>query len=110
MFVHTDSTAAIGIVHRCGLGRTLHIEVQYLWVHDNVNRKTISAEKVGSNENPADMFTKGSKRETIEEHMRFTGGQVHQGKSKTALSIRAISRNNMMRFMRPNLLQKGGDK
>ena len=110
IFVHTDSTAAIGIVHRRGLGKTRHIEVQYLWVQDNVNRKTMAVEKVGTKENPADMLTKGLKRETIEEHMRFTGGQVHQGKSKTALSIHAISRNKMMRAMRPNLLQTGRDK
>ena len=110
IFVHNDSTAAIGIVHRRGLGKTRHIEVQYLWVQDNVNRKTMSVEKVGTNENPADMLTKGSKRETIEEHMRFTGGQVQQGKSKTALSIHTVSRNKMMRVMRPNLLQRTGDK
>ena len=61
--VHTDSTAAIGIVHRRGLGKTRHIEVQYLWVQDNVNRKTMSVEKVGTKENPADMFIKGLKRE-----------------------------------------------
>ena len=108
--MHTNSTAAIGIVHRRGLGKTRHIEVQYLWVQDNVNRKTMSVEKVGTKENPADMLTKGMKRETIEEHMRFTGGQVHQGKSKTALSIHAVSRNKMMRAMRRNLLQKGTDK
>ena len=30
--VHTDSTAAIGIVHRRGLGKTKHIETQYLWI------------------------------------------------------------------------------
>ena len=44
--VHTDSTAAIGIVHRIGLGKTRHIEVQYLWVQDNVNRKMMKVEKV----------------------------------------------------------------
>ena len=56
--VHTNSTAAIWIVHRRGLGKTRHIEVQYLWVQDNVNRKTMSVEKVGTKEDPADMFTK----------------------------------------------------
>ena len=74
--VHTDSTAAISIVHRRGLGTTRHIEVQYLWVQDNVNREMMKVETVGTNENPADMFTKGLKKETIDEHMRFTGGQV----------------------------------
>ena len=104
--VHTDSTAAIGIVHRRGLGKTRHIEVQYLWVQDNVNRKTMSVEKVGTKANPADMLTKGLKKETIEEHMRFTGGQVQQNKSKSALSIHVVSRSKMMRAMKPNLLQK----
>ena len=108
--VHTDSTAAIGIVHRRGLGKTRHIEVQYLWVQDNVNRKTMSVEKVGTKENPADMFTKGLKKETIEEHMRFTGGQVQQNKSKSALSIHVVSRSKMMRAMKPNLLNKERDR
>ena len=60
--VHTDSIAAIGIVHRRGLGKTRHIEVQYLWVQDNVNRKAMKVEKIGTKENPADMLIKGLKR------------------------------------------------
>ena len=38
--------------------------------------------------------------------MRFTGGQVEQNKSKTALSIHVVSRSKMMRAMRPNLLKE----
>ncbi len=30
--VKTDASAAIGITHRVGLGKTRHIEVQYLWI------------------------------------------------------------------------------
>ena len=56
------------------------------------------------------MLTNGLKKETIDEHMRFTGSQVQQNKSKTALSIHAVGRNKMTWAMRPNLLQKGGDK
>ena len=63
IFVHNDSTAEIWIVHRRGLCKTRHIEVQYLWVQDNVNRKTMSVDKLGTKENPADMLTKGLKRE-----------------------------------------------
>ena len=43
------------------------------------------------------MLTKGLKKETIDEHMRFTGGQVEQNKLKTALSIHVVSRSKMMR-------------
>ena len=52
------------------------------------------------------MLTKGLKKETIDEHMRFTGGQVEQKKLKTALSIHVVSRSKMMRAMRPNLLKE----
>ena len=113
--VHTDSTAAIGIVHRRGFGKTRHIEVQYLWIQENVTRKGISVSKICTTVNPADMLTKGLKRETIEEQLRFTSGQVQQGKSKTALSIHAVSsssssKSKMMKVMTANLLQRGGDR
>ena len=52
------------------------------------------------------MVTKGLKNETIDEHMRFTGGQVEQNKSKTALSIHVVSKSKMMRAMKPNLLKR----
>ena len=34
--VRSDATAAIGIVHREGLGRTRHIRVQYLWMQEKI--------------------------------------------------------------------------
>ena len=40
--IYTDSIAAIGIVHRKGLGKVKHIEVQYLWLQDYVHDKTMS--------------------------------------------------------------------
>ena len=36
--VHTYSTAALGIVHRKGLGRTRHLDVQYLWLQEKSRR------------------------------------------------------------------------
>ena len=34
--IHTDASAAIGIVSRQGLGKTRHIAVQYLWIQERV--------------------------------------------------------------------------
>jgi hypothetical protein len=34
--VHCDSSAAIGIVNRSGLGRTRHLDVQLLWIQEQV--------------------------------------------------------------------------
>ena len=74
--VHTDSTAAMGIVHRKGLGRTRHIEVQYIWIQDKVHEKELAVKKFGTNENPADMLTKALKRETINKHVKFVHGYI----------------------------------
>ena len=60
VIVHTDSTAAIGIVHRKGLGKTQLIETHYLWIKECVGDKSIAVRKVGTKDNPADMFTKAS--------------------------------------------------
>ena len=88
--VHTVSTAALGIAHRQGLGKTRHIEVQYLWIQDNVHRNSIAVTKIGTKDNPADMVAKGVKREVFEEHLRFVNGHVFQTRAKSALTINSI--------------------
>ena len=57
--VHTDSTAAIGIVSRRGLGKTMHIEVRYVWIQQSVHKKEVAVKKIGTQDNPADVLTKG---------------------------------------------------
>ena len=66
--VHTDSDAAIGIVHRKGLGKTRHIETQYRWIQECLGDKSIAVRKVGTKDNPADMLTRGFKLEPLMEH------------------------------------------
>ena len=44
--VITDSTAAIGIAMRKGLGPVRHIETNTLWVQEKDYRKEIQIEKV----------------------------------------------------------------
>ena len=85
--VHTDSPAAIGIVHRRGLGKTRHIETQYLWIQESVRNKSIDVKKVGTKENPADMLTKGLKREPLTEHIKSVGGYTTSVKAKSALFL-----------------------
>ena len=57
--VHSDSTAALGITYRRGLGgKTRHVKVQYLWIQGTVANKELAVKKVGSAENPSDLLTK----------------------------------------------------
>ena len=92
--VHTDSTAAIGMVHRQGLGKTRHIDTRYLWIQESVNNKDIAVRKVGTKENPADMLTKGLKREPLNEHVKNVGGYTTSVKAKSALSLGTVQHSD----------------
>ena len=53
----TDSTAAIGMCSRTGVGKTRRIPVRWLWIQEAVRDKIVRLRKVGI-KNEADMGTK----------------------------------------------------
>jgi hypothetical protein len=55
--IHTDSSAANGVVHRQGSGKVKHLECRQLWVQDAVFRGQVQVDKVSRDYNPADAFT-----------------------------------------------------
>ena len=56
----TDSSAAIGICSRQGLGKLRHIDTHTLWLQQAVRCKRIEVKKIAGECNPADLFTKHS--------------------------------------------------
>ena len=56
--VETDSTAAIGMCSRTGVGKTRHIQVRWLWIQDAIRDKVVRLRKVRGTDNEADMGTK----------------------------------------------------
>ena len=56
----TDSSAAIGICSRQGLGKLRHIDTHTLRVQQAVRSKRLEIKKVLGEENPADLLTKHS--------------------------------------------------
>ena len=56
--VYADASAALGIVHRKGLGKVRHLDTSTLWVQQAAYSKKISYDKVLGTLNPADMMTK----------------------------------------------------
>ncbi len=56
----TDSSAAIGICSRQGLGKVRHLDTYTLWVQQAVRSGRINLKKVRGESNPADIFTKHS--------------------------------------------------
>ena len=70
--VRTDSSAALAISQRVGLGKVRHIQVQYLWIQEKHADETLGMHKVKGELNPADMLTKGVPQEILNRHMRTT--------------------------------------
>jgi hypothetical protein len=56
--VWTDSSAALGIATRSGLGKLRLLETHTLWVQEKVRVGAIAVRKVRGDVNPADLFTK----------------------------------------------------
>ena len=53
----TDSSAALGISKRSGLGKIRHLATHTLWLQEKVRTKAVEVRKVKGEENPADLFT-----------------------------------------------------
>ena len=56
--VWTDSSAAIGICSRQGLGKLRHLDTHTLWIQQAVRLGRVDLRKVDGEVNPADLFTK----------------------------------------------------
>ena len=63
--VNSDSSAAIGISRRSGLGKIRHLVVGDLWVQERLRAGDFELVKVLGSENPADVLTKFTDRATL---------------------------------------------
>ena len=66
--IEADSSAAIGICQRAGLGKVRHLAVAQLWVQERLRSKDFALTKVLGTENPADVLTKAVNRMVMEAH------------------------------------------
>ena len=89
--VHTDSTAALGMVFRFGLGRTRHVRVQYFWTQQKVQDKEFVVEKVDTKENVADLMTKSLSAEVATYFMEKLGLCRADGRSNLTLEIALLT-------------------
>jgi len=61
--IHCDSQSNIHLAnHQVYHARTKHIDIRFHFVRDMIESKEIVVEKVASEENPADVFTKSLPR------------------------------------------------
>ena len=87
--VFADSSAAIGICSRSGLGRVRHLAVGQLWVQERVRLGEIKLGKVLGTDNPADLLTKFLSRPQIQQHVATMGGKFIDGRAASAPALAA---------------------
>ena len=81
-----DSSAAIGICSRQGLGKLRHIDTQTLWIQEKVRLKEVIIKKVRGECNPADPLTKHLVgRDKIDQLVKLYGWSFMSGRAKSAL-------------------------
>ena len=89
--VCTDASAAIGMVHRHGLGKVRHIDVQHLWLQKDVSKRKLCVVKVGADANPADLMTKHLRPEVAEARLEMLGYRASKGRAANAPMLMACS-------------------
>ena len=82
--VYADASAALGVVHRKGLGKIRHIDTNTLWVQQAAYTKKIQYLKVLGLNNPADIFTKHLPEEPRTRHSKTIGLEFLTGRAGMA--------------------------
>lgn len=82
--VHADSSAAIGICQRTGLGKVRHIAVGHLWIQERLKMKDFQLKKVLGTSNPADILTKPVARTVLEGHLPRMSLEHQTGRALSA--------------------------
>lgn len=65
-----DSSAAIGICRRTGVGRVCRLNTWLMWIQEQVRDGGLEVVKIAGPENPADLMTKLLGADRILEHMK----------------------------------------
>ena len=82
--IKTDSTAAIGICRRRGLGKIRHLAAADRWVQDKVRCGDFKISKVLGTENISDVLTKFVDRAKLCKHLRTLGLRKESGRPELA--------------------------
>ena len=93
----TDSSAAIGISKRSGLGKIRHLATHTLWLQEKVRTKAVEVRKIKGDENPADLFTKHlPSKDKVHSLVKLFGCEYRDGRSAAAPLLRPMEESNLL--------------
>lgn len=76
LVISVDSSAAVGMAERTGVGRVKHLNVKDLWVQEKVRNKEIYIERVPGDTNPGDVGTKPLSIGEMRDKLEIIGASV----------------------------------
>ena len=85
--LYADSSAAIGICRRSGIGRVRHLATGQLWVQERLRNGDFELFKILGTENPGDLMTKNVPRDTADKHLHSLCVSRTPGRSSLAPKI-----------------------
>ena len=85
--IYADSSAAIGICRRSGIGKVRHLAVGQLWVQERIRLKEFELFKVQGWFNLADALTKHVPRDTADRHLTGMAVCRATGRAESAPEI-----------------------
>ena len=89
LWVWTDSSAAIGICGRQGIGKVRHLACHTLWVQQRVRRGDFELRTVKGEDSPADFFTKHmDSRDQLNRLVSFYNCSFREGRPAAAPTLR----------------------
>ena len=88
-----DASAALGIIHRNGVGKTRHIDTSLLWVQQTAASQRLKYFKVLGKDDLADLYAKYFDREMINHHVDTLNYYFTQGRADEAPKFHLISQS-----------------
>jgi len=85
--IGSDSSAALAMTKRRGLGKVRHISLRYLWVQKKLVDEVFDLEQLKSASNVGDLFTKHLAAKVIQQHLRALNYHYVEGRSSNAPNL-----------------------
>ena len=82
--LYADSSAAIGICRRTGIGKVRHLATGQLWIQEKIRHGDLSLFKVLGTDNPADLFTKHVPRDSADKYLETMSATRETGRADIA--------------------------
>lgn len=90
--VYGDASAALGIVHRAGLGKIQHIDTSLLWTQQTAAERHLAFTKALGKNNPADLFAKYLDMSTSNAHVKALNCHFASGRAMEATTLHRLRR------------------